>query len=200
MFQGQMRSKFVIQQDVRNAGQILAPGNGDCGDSAGLRQDRVEGDDAFHRPLLKQGWEFGDLVRAIVMADYKTKITLSEELIFNSGHDHRRAWLADLRNDDSDRGTALPAQRSRGEIWAVVKFASRLKNPFLSTGRDGFSSWRVVDNKRNCSYGKVQVLGERLDIHGYEVPRPTTWIESVADGSDTGECFIRDVRLATFFA
>src|SRR3974390_1634132 len=74
----------VIESDIGDAGHPAMSRNCDDRQSAGFGEQSINGDDAFHGALLKQGRVFGDQIAAMAVADHEVEVAFLEEIVFNA--------------------------------------------------------------------------------------------------------------------
>ena len=136
----------VIEDDVGDALGLVMAGDGDGGDGAAVRQERIDGNDSLDRALEQKALAAVDHFWMVVMADEKVEVPGVEQSLFDAGEHEGCVAFADFRDEDADGLAAAVAKGARKKIRAVVEGVCGREDAILGRFWDGLGGWGCVEN------------------------------------------------------
>src|SRR5437660_1606047 len=89
------------------------------------------------------------------------KVAFAHQVIADAAHHKRVVAVAQLWHEDSDRESALFAERTRQEAGLIIEFARRITDALASLGRDG-TPGDIVEHYGNGRGAEAQIVSENF--------------------------------------
>lgn len=163
MLQREVRAQLLVDDDACDAGVEGGIGDGNGRDAGRLDDTGAEKDEAVDGALPQQQRIFADEIFTQHVADGEVKIAAFEESFFNAPHHPGVVAVTGVGSDDADSVALAGAERAGDEIRTIVELFRGGQDALSRLRREGMGQRDVVEDHRDGSERKTQMLGNFLE-------------------------------------